>query len=290
MANLIIELPDDLVRSLEGLAASEHKSVEQLGVERLRSLLEESSSPQPGTAEAVLRAMRLPPHPSAADVDELERAIAAGDKHLNTGSKRMSTKLALEDVGKIANWPNLGAMFPVPVSTLPLLSSILVRAFRRDDNCIRDIGVFGLGRLAVQDFLEILFLAESGYGIAALKLSRGLYEKAITAEYIERFPAEAQRFHDFYAIQSQKLQDRRSRVYPSSDSRRPRELNEWYQDVKNDFKAGRCTECGQPRQHGFTDRSLEAMAICVGKKLQEEGGKPRGVPNHLERAYLPLAA
>lgn len=78
MTNLIIELPDDLARRLAGLAASEHKSVEQLAVERLRSLVEEGSSPQPGTAEAVLRAMRMPPHPSAADVDELERAIAAG--------------------------------------------------------------------------------------------------------------------------------------------------------------------------------------------------------------------
>jgi len=78
MANFLIELPDDLVRSLEGLAASEHKSVEQLAVERLRSLVEESPAPPPGTAEAVLRAMRLPPHPSAADVGELERAIAGG--------------------------------------------------------------------------------------------------------------------------------------------------------------------------------------------------------------------
>jgi hypothetical protein len=40
LANLIIDMPDDLARSLEGIAAAQHISVEQLAVERLRSLVE----------------------------------------------------------------------------------------------------------------------------------------------------------------------------------------------------------------------------------------------------------
>ena len=75
MANLIIEMPDDLVRSLEGLAAAEHKTVEQLAVEKLRSLVD---TPPQGSPAAVMRAMGESPHLSASDVEELDAVIAAG--------------------------------------------------------------------------------------------------------------------------------------------------------------------------------------------------------------------
>lgn len=66
----IFGAPEDLVRGLEGIAALERKSVEQVAVESLRNLFEPSDSPQ-----AVLRAARSLPHPSAAAVDEMEAAI-----------------------------------------------------------------------------------------------------------------------------------------------------------------------------------------------------------------------
>ena len=79
MANLNIEMPDDLARSLEGIASVQHKTVQELAVERLRSLVEGSfEPPQKGSPGAVLRVMREAPHPSASDVEELEAAIAAG--------------------------------------------------------------------------------------------------------------------------------------------------------------------------------------------------------------------
>ena len=73
MTNLTIEMPDELVRGLEGLAAAEHKSVQQLAVERLSSLVVPA-----GDAAAILRAMGDAPHVSSADVDELDEAIASG--------------------------------------------------------------------------------------------------------------------------------------------------------------------------------------------------------------------
>jgi hypothetical protein len=69
---MTIQIPDDLARGLEGIAAAQHKSVEQLALESLRSLFDETTSP-----EAILRAVRELPHPSAAAVDELDAAIAA---------------------------------------------------------------------------------------------------------------------------------------------------------------------------------------------------------------------
>jgi len=78
MANLMIEMPDDLARSLERIAEAQHKSIQQLAVERLRSLVEASPENVAGSAAAVLRAMLDSPHPSASDVDDLDAAITAG--------------------------------------------------------------------------------------------------------------------------------------------------------------------------------------------------------------------
>ena len=78
MASLTIEVPDDLVRSLEGIAATQRKSVQQLALERLISLVDVITAPGAGSPAVVLRVMREPPHPSSADIDELDAAIEAG--------------------------------------------------------------------------------------------------------------------------------------------------------------------------------------------------------------------
>ena len=78
MANLIIEVPDHLVRSLAPIAAAQRKSVQQLALEQLSSLVEVAPGPPAGSPAAVLRVIEEPPHLSSADVDELDAVIAAG--------------------------------------------------------------------------------------------------------------------------------------------------------------------------------------------------------------------
>ena len=78
MANLNIEMPDDLARSLEGIAAARHKSVQELALEQLNSLAATVPEPRAGSPMTVLRAMQAPPHLSSDDVDELDAAVAAG--------------------------------------------------------------------------------------------------------------------------------------------------------------------------------------------------------------------
>ena len=69
---MTIQVPDDLARDLAMIATAQRKSVEQVALESLRSLFDKATSP-----EAILRAVRELPHPSAAAVDELDAAIAA---------------------------------------------------------------------------------------------------------------------------------------------------------------------------------------------------------------------
>jgi hypothetical protein len=60
MASLTIEVPDDPVRSLEGIAATQRKSVEQLALERSIPLVD-AAAPGAGSPAAVLRVVRKRP-------------------------------------------------------------------------------------------------------------------------------------------------------------------------------------------------------------------------------------
>ena len=72
MKPMTIQIPDDLARGLEGIAAAQHRSVEEVAVERLRSLLDRPTSPQ-----TLLRIIQALPHPSPSAMDELDAAIAS---------------------------------------------------------------------------------------------------------------------------------------------------------------------------------------------------------------------
>ncbi len=60
---------------------------------------------------------------------------------------------------------------------------------------------FSLGHTCREDYIEVLFMASSGYGIGALKLLRGLYERAVTLAYIAKHPDQVERYINFTPIQ-----------------------------------------------------------------------------------------
>lgn len=101
--------------------------------------------------------------------------------------------------GSPAEWADFEKRHPVFREALARLKGTLETAFLRtvDADDLAKFTVFGLGRLAVEDFFEILLLAVNGYGFGALKLLRPLYERVVTAVYLMRHPAEARDFVDF---------------------------------------------------------------------------------------------
>ena len=84
---MTIQIPDDLARGLQEIAAAQNKSVEQVALERLGSLFERASSP-----EAVLRRVRELPHPRSSAMDDLDAAIA-------------SARLPVSEDGPFDRWP-----------------------------------------------------------------------------------------------------------------------------------------------------------------------------------------
>jgi Family of unknown function (DUF5677) len=74
--------------------------------------------------------------------------------------------------------------------------------------------VFYLGRIAADDFGEIVVLAGNGYGFGAHKIVRGMYERVVTAMYVARRPAEARVFAEQSAIDKYKLWERTVGAFP----------------------------------------------------------------------------
>lgn len=85
MQQLTIEIPELLAQRLAWLAAEQKKSVEQLALEQLSSLLELPAEQASGSPAAIRKAMREPPHLRWEDVDELEQAIEEGKLPVQPG-------------------------------------------------------------------------------------------------------------------------------------------------------------------------------------------------------------
>src|SRR5712671_5104755 len=63
-----------------------------------------------------------------------------------------------------------------------------------EDQIWADRVVFYLGRIAADDFNELLLLASNGWGFGALKILRGMYERVVTGAFISKNPSEARVF------------------------------------------------------------------------------------------------
>jgi hypothetical protein len=57
------------------------------------------------------------------------------------------------------------------------------------------------GRLCLEDFMEIMLLAGNGYGVGALKIVRGLYERAVTISYLVANPEKTEDFVDYARVE-----------------------------------------------------------------------------------------
>ena len=73
MAQLTLEIPEDLASHLKSLAAAQNKSMEQIALEQLRSL-----DPTPGSPSLILQTIKQLPHLHPSVIDELEAAIRTG--------------------------------------------------------------------------------------------------------------------------------------------------------------------------------------------------------------------
>ena len=108
-----------------------------------------------------------------------------------------------------------------------------------------DETVFFLGSLAKKDFTEVWLMAGNGLGTGALKVLRGMYECAVTAAYISKFPREAKQFWKFGVIAHRRLLDHAKNLYGMEylqsvlGAKHFEQVEQEYQNVGGDFHKGK---------------------------------------------------
>lgn len=164
---------------------------------------------------------------------------------------------------------------PVLMEKLKLLfgtfHKVFIREFRSAEPA--DRVVFLLGRLCVEDFMEILLLCGNGYGIGGLKLLRGLYERAVTAGYIAKNPSEAETFLEYHYVHSRKYYNHGKQIFDMSQVLSKEEIQEIeasYEKVRDKFQEPLCEKCGTKRlRNSWSNLDTASMAERTSGSLRK---------------------
>jgi len=123
------------------------------------------------------------------------------------------------------------------------------------------------GRLIVEDFMEVFLVAANGYGIAAMKLLRSMYEHTITLRYLHDHPDQVEDFIDYDAVQQFMLMQPIFETF-GPDALPPEtiaDVQRKYEEVKEKFMITDCKRCGTKRaNHSWNKLHFAAMAKKTG--------------------------
>jgi len=172
--------------------------------------------------------------------------------------------------GYETEWTEFAKANPVFLERFSNLHAALDIAFNRTGSTTEptDRIVFFSGRLCLEDFMEILLLCGNGYGVGAMKILRGMYERAVTARYLHLHPEEAKAFLDFHLVSQHRLtkaiEDTMGKNILPKDKAQEVEIN--YQKVKAQFMVTACKKCGTKRlNHTWCKLDFVSMANAAGK-------------------------
>jgi hypothetical protein len=174
-------------------------------------------------------------------------------------------------------WANFQAQFPEFLKAFDKLAetmnSVRVRTFT--PRSAADEAVFFLSSLVFEDFTEVWVMAGNGLGTGALKVLRGMYERAVTAAYISKHPDEAKRFWKYWPIPHRKVLNHAKELLGKDGlasvlgADHEKTVEEEYQKVKDEFQETLCKPCGLTRpMFSWSKLSLPAMAKKAGYGLE----------------------
>lgn len=128
--------------------------------------------------------------------------------------------------------------------------------------------VYFFGRICAEDFAEITLVCYHGYGIAAAKLLRSMYEHAVTLRYLHEHPDEVPKFIAYGRVQNDKLASRLletfgDKILPAEDVAR---IKRNAAEVKEDFMIPECDHPGAKMRlnHSWSRLDFVAMAQKTG--------------------------
>ncbi len=159
----------------------------------------------------------------------------------------------------------------VQPALLELFEPVFLRTMRTSSKA--ETVVYSLGRLILEEFTEILLLCGNGYGVAASKILRGMYERAVTAAYLAKYPEEVDAFLRYHKIHMGKML---KHVDPSDlkevfSEEKVSAIESEYEEARKDFQEPVCKKCGTTRTLSSWSRlDTLSMAKKADKKLARQ--------------------
>jgi Family of unknown function (DUF5677) len=166
-------------------------------------------------------------------------------------------------------WDDFEKRHRLFLERFPNLVTALNTAFIRRATLSEHIDkfVFFYGRLCCEDFFEIGLCCGNGYGAAALKLVRSLYERAVTLRYLHEHPEELSAFWDYHHVASYKLMapvDETLGTKTIPEEMRAK-LTADFESVKERFMVTTCEKCGTKRlNHTWSKLDFVSMSKKTG--------------------------
>lgn len=154
--------------------------------------------------------------------------------------------------GNPKEWDRFNAEYPEFVARYNPLQQTIERVFIRSSMGEKvDRVVFGLGRACFEDFQQAIILCGNGFGIGALQLLRGMYEREVTAAYLSKHPEAVDDFLDYHFVHMRKASNHLRDTLGSLDElhkhvspEKVEEVEQNYQSVRDRFVEPLCRTCG----------------------------------------------
>jgi Family of unknown function (DUF5677) len=132
--------------------------------------------------------------------------------------------------------------------------------------------IFIMGRVCSEEFFEILLLAGNGYGFGALKLLRGLYERAVTMAFLSDNPNDVDAFMNYHVVAQRKLRMALKETFGHDvlDEASAEKAESEYKSVKDAYMITDCAKCGTSRiNHTWHKLDIVSMAkkTALGKLI-----------------------
>lgn len=176
-------------------------------------------------------------------------------------------------------WAKFKERFPGFLNAFDSLVDTANRVRRRTftpQNHPVDLTVFFLCCLVFEDFTEVWVMAGNELGTGALKVLRGMYERAVTAAYLSKFPDEAKQFWKYWSIPHRKLLNHAREIHGLAfiesvlGPDHIKTVEDEYQLVKGDFQETLCPKCSLTRtMFSWSKLGLPAMAKKAGYGLAD---------------------
>ncbi len=166
-------------------------------------------------------------------------------------------------------WPAFQQRYPLFIERFANLEAALGLVLVREAETSEpnDRVLFFLGRVCAEEFFEILLLCGNGYGIAGLRILRGMYERVVTSVYLHLHPEETDNFLDYHWVQQHRLTEAILRTFGESalPKQTIEEVESNYDRVRDRFMVTDCKKCGTKRlNHTWSKLDFLSMARAVG--------------------------